>query len=240
MATPHINPSAPAPAQQPRRSHIGWIIVGVVSVFLIACCVLGIVLVEGTSHTSVFSNVINIGPEQPAATNTSAPRGPQPIFAPVLGGTVADFTQLYGLPQNPADATTGLWLQFTIVGHPIMSLSVDAAPANESQDGQLHIMDLSVQAPRGTTWSSTTQQQILAALIPSDATFERQQSTRNGNERLYTSAQLAATFNPDLFTNQAGTRTVAPGTFFEQCKLGNTPIAAGGAANACVVFVGVY
>jgi hypothetical protein len=228
-------PLAPAP-RPPRQSRIGWIIVGVFSVCVIACCIGALVLVS-PSNFRMFSN-INTGPPQQFST-PATPNGPQPIFAPVLGGTVSDFTQQYGPPANPADTTGGLWSQLIIAGQQVM-LTVSAAPLKYSQDGQPHIYVLSVQAPKGVTWRSSTQQRLMAVFLPSDATFQRQQSTSNGYERIYRSAQLAATFTPDLFTNDAGTQTVAPGTLYEGCNLGTAPVRAGGLANSCTISVGVF
>jgi hypothetical protein len=234
------------PPRPPRQSHIGWIIVGVFRVCVIAACIGALVLANaagngnsGDTGGSQQSTATN--PPGPTATTvptaTTAPTGPQPIFAPVLGGTVNDFIHQYGRSENPADNTIGAWQQITVAGYQVMLL-VSAAPLRDSHDGQPHIEVLSVQAPSGVTWSAPTQAHIWGALIPSDATFVGMSATNNSH--IYKSAELAATFTADIFTNNDGTQTVAPGTLFEQCLLGQATVQAGRVANTCFVTVGVY
>jgi hypothetical protein len=174
-----------------------------------------------------------------ASTGPSASRaGTQAIFAPVLGGTVSDFTLQFGAPVDPANNEAGAWQHITVAGQSV-SLMVSTAPTQDSQDGELHVMNLTLETAPNATWSSSTQQQIMAAFLPSDAKFVNQVSTGSGNERVYISAQLAATFKASLFTNQTDSKTVAPGTFDEQCYLGGDSVQAGGTANTCSINVGI-
>jgi hypothetical protein len=155
-----------------------------------------------------------------------------------LGGTVNDFTQQFGDPVDPVNNEAGVWRQVTIAGQSV-TLMVSTASPGDSQDGELHVMNVILETSPNATWSSSTQQQIMAAFLPSDAKFEKQVSTDSGNERLYSSAQLASTFKTSLFINQATSQTVAPGTFDEQCYLGGNSVQAGGAANTCSITLGI-
>ena len=231
-------PTPPAPAPKPTRlSRTAWFIVNGFILLVVASSI-GVLLLIG--YDIGLGQRINTGP--PPGVPYYTPAGPQPIFAPVLGGTVNDFIHQYGRSENPADNTSGIWQRLSVAGHQV-TLLVSAAPlrdSQDSQDGLPHIEELSVQAPSGVTWNSSTQQSLMAVFLPSDAMFERQQPTTNGFERIYTSTQLAATFTADLFTNDAGTQTVAPGTLFEQCNLGTGPAPAGTVANSCTLSVGVF
>lgn len=162
--------------------------------------------------------------------------GTHPIFAPVLGGTISDFALQYGVAEDPTNNEAGLWQHITIAGQSV-SLSVSTAPPPDSRDGDLHIMNLIVETTSNATWNTATQQHVMAALLPPDAKLVRQVSTGNGNEIIYSSAQLAATFRDGLFTNDAG-ETVTSGTFNEQCFLEGTSVQAGGAATSCWFTVG--
>jgi hypothetical protein len=164
--------------------------------------------------------------------------GTQAIFAPVLGGTVNDFTLQFGTPEDPANNESGVWQQITVAGQSV-TLLVSTAPPQDTQDGDPHVMSLTLETAPNVTWSSSTQQQIMAAFLPSDAKFVNQVSTASGNERVYISTQLAATFKASLFTNQSNSQTVAPGTFDEQCYLGGDSVQVGGAANSCSITLGI-
>jgi hypothetical protein len=215
----------------------------------IGCAVLALVIIGALWYTGAHGHLSGTVSSQ--RTHTSAPTvttgstgtvtsrsGSKPIFAPVLGGTVSDFTLLFGAPEDPTNNEAGVWQQITIASQSV-SIRVTTAPPQDSQDGDPHVVYLTVETTPDTTWSSSTQQQIMAAFLPSDAKFETQVSTASGNERVYISAQLAATFKASLFTNQANSQTVAPGTFDEQCYLGGDSVQAGGAANTCSLTVGI-
>ena len=225
-------PPVPAP-RSAHQSHIGWIITVTVLVGL---------LLLYASAVLAFNHAYGSIPvtRQPVRvpTNTPTPNGIKPIFAPVLGGTVSDFAQQYGPSMAPVDTTAGLWQQVTVAGQQV-TLMMSTAPIKYSQDGHPHIYVLSVQAPSGVTWDSSTQQSIMAVFLPADAKFQREQPIDNGYEQIYTSAQLAATFTEGLFTNDAITQTVAPGTLYVGCNLGTAPAQAGGVANNCTIRVGV-
>jgi hypothetical protein len=160
------------------------------------------------------------------------------VFAPVLGGTVSDFTQEYGTPRNPSNIQSGEWQQLTIA-NVSLSLSVSTAPSQDSQDGELHVMYLQVTSTSKATWSSSVQQQLMAVFLPSDATVVHQ-TANGGSEIMYTSADLAITFKASLFKNYGGTQSVAAGTFSEQCFLGTAIAKLNGNANSCLLTVGVY
>ena len=213
--------------------------IGLAVVALICVSVLAYAGAKG--HASVNPKLSHASP--PTATihsteSSTVQPGTQAIFAPVLGGTVSNFTQQFGLPEDPANNEAGSWQQITLAGQPV-SLMVSTAPPQDSQDGELHVMNVIMETTPNVTWSSTTQQQIMAVFLPSDAKFGRQISTGVGSERIYTSAQLAATFRASLFTDQTNSETVAPGTFDEQCFLGGNSVQAGGAANTCELTLGI-
>jgi hypothetical protein len=215
----------------------------------IGCAVLALVIIGALWYTG--ANAHPGGTGSPQGTRAGAPTvttgstgtatnrsGTKPIFSPVLGGTVNDFTLQFGASEDPTNNEAGVWQQITVAGQSV-SLMVSTAPPQYSQDGDPHVVNLTVETAPNATWSSSTQQQIMAVFLPSDAKFENQVSTASGNERVYISAQLAATFKASLFTNQANSQTVAPGTFDEQCYLGGDSVQAGGAANTCSLTVGI-
>jgi len=205
---------------------------------IVACCV--ILSVTGVLVTPLTSRLGPVKTTTPSTRATAAAGAKsQPIFAPVLGGTVADFDKLYGPPSDPGDTTGGIWQQAVIAGQQAMLL-VSVDQGQDSRDGQLHVMQLSVQSPLGTTWDSSTQQRLVAVFLPADAKFKAQQLTSDGIERIYSSTQLAATFNPNMFTNAARTETVAPGTLFLMCFHGTAPVPSGGVADTCTLNIGVY
>ncbi|MGO8951496.1 MAG: hypothetical protein ACLQUY_28345 [Ktedonobacterales bacterium] len=214
---------------------------GLAAVALICISVLAFAGAKG--HASVKASPKLTHTSSPTSTihsteSSTAEPGTQAIIAPVLGGTVSDFTRQFGLPEGPTNNEAGSWQQITLAGQPV-SLTVSTAPPQDSQDGELHVMNVIVETTPNVTWSSTTQQQIMAVFLPSDAKFERQISTGVGSERIYTSAHLAATFTASLFTDQTDSQTVAPGTFDEQCFLGGNGVQSGGAANTCELTLGI-
>jgi hypothetical protein len=218
-------------------------------VVTIGCAVLVLVLIGVLWFSGAYGHRSSTAGSQRASTSaptvttdstgaSTSRSGTKPIFAPVLGGTVNDFTLQFGAPEDPTNNEAGVWRQITVAGQSV-SLMVTTAPPQDSQDGDPHVVNLTVETAPNATWSSSTQQQIMAAFLPSDAKFENQVSTASGNERVYISAQLAATFKASLFTNQTNSQTVAPGTFDEQCYLGGDSVQAGGAANTCSLTLGI-
>jgi hypothetical protein len=216
----------------------------------IGCAVLALVIIASLWYVGASGHP-GSGAAGSQRTHTGAPAvstnstgsgssrsGTKPIFAPVLGGTVNDFTLQFGAPEDPASTEAGVWQHITVAGQSI-TLLVSTAPPQNSQDGDPHVMSLTLETAPNASWSSSTQQQIMSAFLPSDAKFVNQISTASGNERVYTSAQLAATFKASLFTDQTTSKTVAPGTFDEQCYLGGNSVQAGGAANSCSITVGI-
>jgi hypothetical protein len=225
----------------PRRDYSRWIIVtlasGVLALVLIGVLTVASANGNSTARTgSQSTHTIGTGSQTGATTGHTGRPGTQPIFAPVLGGTISDFALQYGIAEDPSNNEAGLWQHITIAGQSV-SLSVSTAPPQDSQDSDLHIMNLIVQTSSNGTWNAATQQHIMAALLPSDAKLLRQVSTDNGNETIYTSAQLASTFQASLFTTGTG-KSVTPGTFNEQCFLAGTAVRAGGAATTCWLTVG--
>jgi hypothetical protein len=216
----------------------------------VGCAVLALVIigalwfVGAKGHPGGNATLQGTHTSAPAVTTrstdsgTSRAGGTQPIFAPVLGGTVNDFTLQFGAPTDPANDEAGVWQHVTVAGQSV-TLLVSTALPQDSQDGDPHIMNLTLETTPSATWSSSTQQQIMAAFLPSDAKFVNQVSASSGNESVYVSAQLAATFKASLFTNQTDSKTVAPGTFDEQCYLGGDSVKAGGPANTCSITVGI-
>jgi hypothetical protein len=243
--TPEPNPQnqqdLPLPWHQNRTTHQIMATIGCAALALVIIGALWFLGAHGhpsgttssqQTHTSAVTGTTS-------STGASSSRsGTKPIFTPVLGGTINDFTLQFGTPEDPTNNEAGVWQQITVAGQSV-TLMVSTAPPEDSQDGDPHVMSLTLETAPNTTWSSSTQQQIMAAFLPSDAKFENQISTAPGNERVYISAQLAATFKPSLFTNQANSQTVTPGTFDEQCYLGGNSVQAGGAANTCSLTVGI-
>jgi hypothetical protein len=171
-------------------------------------------------------------------TATTGQTRTQTVFAPVLGGTVSDFAQQYGTPQDPSNIQAGVWQQLTIAGEPL-SLSVSTAPSQDSQDGELHVMNIQLTSNTNATWTSSVQQQLMAGFLPSDSTAVHQ-ATNSKSEIVYSSPDLAATFNASLFKDYGGTQSVAAGLFSEQCFLGSALAKVGGNANSCLLTVGIY
>ena len=197
---------------------------------------------SGPQSTVPATHATGSGSATPATaavpTGTTGQSGTQAIFAPVLGGTVSDFTQLYGTPEDPSNIQAGVWQQITIAGESV-SLSVSTAPSQESQDSELHVMYLQVMSTSSANWSSSVQQQLMAGFLPSDAKVVHQ-TTSSGSEIVYASADLAATFKATLFKNYGGTQSVAAGTLSEQCFLAGARAKTGGNATSCLLTVGIY
>jgi hypothetical protein len=105
-------------------------------------------------------------------------------------------------------------------------LTTDNDDARDSRDGRPRIADIEVTAPDGVLWDNLAQQLIMAVFLPPDAKFQSEQAqgpsvplrSPVGDERVYVSAQLAATFTADYFMSGTGL-TVAPGTFSDSCEL---------------------
>ena len=171
-------------------------------------------------------------------TGTTGQSGPQTVFAPVLGGTVSDFAQQYGTPEDPSNIQAGVWQQLTIAGEPV-SLSVSTAPSQDSQDGELHVMNIQLTSNTNAIWSSSVQQQLIAGFLPSDSTAVHH-TTTSKSEIVYSSPDLAATFKASLFKDYGGTQSVAAGLFSVQCFLGTALAKVGGNANSCLLTVGIY
>jgi hypothetical protein len=197
---------------------------------------------SGPQSTTSATSPAGSGSTTPATTalptGTTGPSGTQVVFAPVLGGTVSDFTQAYGTPRNPSNIQAGEWQQLTISGASL-SLSVSTAPSQDSQDGELHVMNLQVTSTSKTPWSSSVQQQLMAVFLPSDAKVVHQKAN-GGSEVIYTSADLGVTFKASLFKNYGGIQSVAVGTLSEQCFLGTATAKVNGNANSCLLTVGIY
>ena len=234
----------------PRSTKLGitlTITCGVLALIIIGVLALGGAKGNATANSGPQSTVsathaTGSGSATPATsavpTGTTGQSGTQAVFAPVLGGTVSDFTQLYGTPEDPSNIQAGVWRQVTIAGESV-SLSVSTAPSQDSQDSELHVMYLQVMSTSSAKWSSSVQQQLIAAFLPSDAKVVHQ-ATSSKSEIVYASADLAATFKATLFKNYGGTQSVAAGTFSEQCFLAGSRAKTGGNATSCLVAVGIY
>jgi len=165
------------------------------------------------------------------AGSTPTPAGLQPISAPVLGATEHDFCLRYGSPSDAFDPFNSgppsqSWQVSTIAGYQVDMLATDNDNARDSRDGRLRIADIEVSTLGGVPWDSSALERIMAVFLPADATFQpkatlqAEQDIGIGTyERIYTSAQLAATFTADYFTSSTTGLTVAPGTLSEWCRL---------------------
>jgi hypothetical protein len=237
-------------SELPRRTKVG--IAVTLACGTLALIIIGVLALAGTTGNASA----NSGPQStvsathPAGsgsgtpvttappTGTTGQSGTQVVYTSVLGGTVGDFTKQFGTPADPSNIQAGLWQQVPIAGASV-SLSVSTAPSQDSKDGELHVMYLQVTSTSNATWSSATRQQLMAGFLPPDAKVV-QQKTNSASEIIYTSADLAVTFQASLFKNYGGTQSVAAGTFSEQCFLGTSLAKAGGNANSCLLTVGIY
>src|SRR5215472_7523051 len=140
---PPYPPSPPVPAPRPpRRSHIGWIILGVFFVCTVLCCSFGALVATGALNRGGGAC------SQPAGS-TPTPAGLQPISAPVLGATEHDFCLRYGSPSDAFDPFNSgppsqSWQVSTIAGYQVDMLATDNDNARDSRDGRLRIADIEV------------------------------------------------------------------------------------------------
>lgn len=180
---------------------------------------------------------------QPTDTPLRRARVDNAIFAPTVGGTIADFQRQYG----KASDSHGLSYVATIAGQQVqITLAVD--DPSQSLDGYAHVTDVEVQAAdflRGSEpWSASTANAIAKAFLPADAQFRRAVTkipVGNGNavisDYVYYSNGMTTTFTPSAFTNGLGDKRVPVGTVHYFCQA--LPPATSG-YDWCIITIGTY
>jgi hypothetical protein len=137
------------------------------------------------------------------------PGAPTLITGATFGGTIDAFQAKYGDPQPSGVKTTKAW-KVTINGLHVL-ISVTPA-AEEANDGQNHIMAMSI-GPDSGTWSQSTADQILPTFLPGDATYQKDEQVPGvGLARVYLSPDLGETFAASDFVDAQG-NMITPGTF---------------------------
>lgn len=163
---------------------------------------------------------------QPGATATVPPTpAPHAITSATLGGPQFAFTSQYG------GSTNGVY-SGTVNGVPNVSIYPALMPG---QDGSPRAYTIVVQpGDSASAWDSSTATRVVVALLPADGVYVRDASWPNGTEHISRSGDLAASFPPAVFTNDAGTQQVPPGTFDWQCFEDQV----GSGIDQCVISIG--
>jgi hypothetical protein len=205
-------PPAPRPSLAQRFQRlplIGKLGCGCLSLVLLIVCIAfsagaisGIVNGSPTPTPAPIAQATAIATSTPGPTATPTPSGPHILTGATLGGLPDAFQAKYGAPTGTGTAKS---YTFTINGK---SGNVTATPLSAtSSDGKEHIASLRI-GPPGATWTADTAQPICEAFLPPDAVFVKTQNVPDyGPERVYTSADLALSFNAGEFNG------AAPGTF---------------------------
>ncbi len=140
------------------------------------------------------------------ANAAPAAAAPHLITDATLGGTQDAFQATYG--ASPSG--TGLTQSYPFSQGHIMATSA----SDPSSDGKNHIISLRV-GPTSGAWDAATATPICAGFLPTDAQFVNEQQVTNlGTERVYTSADLAATFPASAW------KSTAPGTLVMELGAG--------------------
>lgn len=182
-----------------------------------ALAALGAVLSIGKPNTSASTTptaalVQGVTPTPTATftpTPSPTPAGPRILTGATLGGLQSAFQATYGAPEGTGTAKL---YHFTIGGQDgVVTATTFSTPV--SPDGKFHIASLRIGPPSGV-WTASQAQPICSAFLPPDARFQRvQQVAGYGNERVYTSASLALSFNASEFADTTTGKRVAAGTF---------------------------
>lgn len=218
MADHHMpgSPAAPqrlpSPWQRFRRWGAGWntgpqigYALAVMVVLVLLCAGIGIATSLGSrktvSATATRAPVVQVSTTRVPLTPT--PTGPHLLTDTTLGGTEEAFQATYGTPSGAGNDQT----------YPFPKGLVTATPAlTASADGIAHVASVRVGPPSGS-WDAPTATSICAQFLPPDAqSVNERQVAGRGLERIYTSADLAATFPAYAFTTATTGDPVAPGT----------------------------
>ncbi len=180
------------------------------------------------------------GTPLPAVTQPSAPPTATPtsaaahlISGATLGGTAAAFDAVLG-PRVDAETWS------TSIGGQPAYLMIATQPGT---DGSERAASIVIGPPpellATETWDLATLSSYAQRLLPSDATPAGTESGPNGTtvHDLH-SDQLTATFPAATFTNDPGTRQVAPGSLNWSCYLASPQ--GGNGVNQCQISVGTY
>lgn len=235
-------PDFPRPSRPPipqrsrsKRSVLLSVSIGVVALLVLGGGYFALLRLLHAASTGITA--------QPTATPSKRARVDNAIFAPTVGGTIADFQRQYG----KASDSHGLSYVATIAGQQVqITLAVD--DPSQSLDGYAHVTDVEVQAAdflRGSEpWSASTADAIAKAFLPADAQFQRAITkipVGNGNavisDYVYSSSAMTTTFTPGAFTSGFGDKRVLVGTVHYFCQA--LPPATSG-YDWCLITIGTY
>lgn len=202
-------------AQQPQRQKKpvpALRIIGIVLAVIIAsgCGIGWLNLLLNPAPNPRFIIQFGDQPTDPAAPVIHA------IYAPTVGGTIADFQQQYG---SATDGSGQIYVA-TVAGKRVRIMLTLGVP-NEKIDNESHVIIVDVQAINGAlggeTWSAATADQIAKTFLPTDAQFQFTATTNGGHKHIYYSEAMAATFMPDQFTNDVGNASPSVGIVSYTC-----------------------
>jgi hypothetical protein len=164
----------------------------------------------------------------PAPTSTSAL-----VRNAVLGGDLGAFDDAYG-------TTSSSTIHYTTIGGQVAMLTLTPMQGTDdlTRAGIIEISPSSDQLG-SESWDTATLQAFALRLLPPDATAVGDESGANGQSiHDLHSNLLRATFPATVFTNDPGTRTVAPGTLNWSCFRRAAKSANG--ADYCNISVGLF
>lgn len=144
-----------------------------------------------------------------------------------LGGTERGFTAVYGAPAQ-SSGTEATYIIQTRASQLFITIDSDVA-----KDGTSHIYDiyLTIQFSSGA-WHQDAADRLYSSFLPSDATHLKDVRQGDSPERIFLSANLAATFPASSFVEDDNQKILPPGTFDAYCA----PLTAG--SGSCTIALG--
>jgi hypothetical protein len=157
--------------------------------------------------------VPTLAPSPVAATSTPAPTS-GPVSGPYLGAPLGDWDSAFG-PEASQDS----W-NTTIDGQQILlgvQTNSSTGGSITTPDGQDRVWSVSISFTGANPPSGAEALAVVAQLLPTDARHTSNDASYNPVEHIYSSQQLAYSFDANAFQNNAGT-SVTPGTFSFSCQ----------------------
>jgi hypothetical protein len=156
---------------------------------------------QGATMTPTFAQVA-----------TATPLPGQLVLTPSLGGTPDAFDRAFGPPRSTT--ATGAQYATTLQG---VQVYVTTQLSHTNSGDRASSIEL--QAVAAAPWDAATATKVASTMFPSDALLvSDRQTTAYGEQYIYTSASLAASFPADAFRAVIGTGFVQPGSFFFSCS----------------------